>query len=395
MRRGQTDRGRAPTAREFGPAVVVTLVAVLVLAGGATGTHGEGSSPVAASGVDIDPDSVLLQVTIGPDGTGEWRVEYYIRLDDENATEAFERHRAEIEANESAYRDPFATDMRASAATAEDATGRRMAISNVTVNATEERTTGQRYGVIRYTFDWSGFAASNDTAIVAGDALGGVFLNDRTTLIVAWPEGYRRVSVSPPPGDARDRAVVWSGEFHFASGEPRIVVSNATTPGGGTTAPGGSTGTDGGPLPAGDGSLPLVVVGVIVLIGVLAVVARRYLGSGQYPGEARGDDGDASGGEEGETGEGGAVGVDSPAEDGTDDQPLTELLSNEEQVRSALDAHGGRMKQQELADELDWTDAKTSKVIRGMREDGSIETFRLGRENVVTLPDTDLEENGT
>ena len=370
-------RGRGLLVRGFG---VAALIAVLVLAGGAAGTHGPGqgeSSPAAVSGVDIDPDSVLLQVTLGPGGTGEWRVEYYIRLDDENATEAFERHREEIEANESAYRDPFATDMRASAAAAEDATDRAMGISNVTVNATRERTPGQRYGVIRYTFDWAGFAATNDTAIVAGDALGGLFLDDRTTLIVAWPAEYRRASVSPPPGDTRDRAVSWSGEFHFASGTPRIVVSNATTPGGGSTV------TDDSSLPAGDGALPFVVVGVIAISGVLAVAFRRYLGSPR-------SDGDASGGEDGEGGE-----ADSPGEDETDDQPPPELLSNEEQVQSVLGAHDGRMKQQELAEELGWTDAKTSKVIRGMREDDAVDTFRLGRENVVTLPDTDLEESGT
>jgi uncharacterized membrane protein len=391
MRRGQTVRGRGLLVRGFG---VAALVAVLVLAGGAAGTHGPGqaeSSPVAVSGVDIDPDSVLLQVTLGPGGTGEWRVEYYIRLDDENATEAFERHREEIEANESAYRDPFATDMRASATAAEDATDRAMGISNVTVNATRERTPGQRYGVIRYTFDWAGFAATNDTAIVAGDALGGLFLDDRTTLIVAWPAEYRRASVSPPPGDTRDRAVSWSGEFHFASETPRIVVSNATTPGGGTTAPGdGDTDADGDVLPASDGLFPLVV-GMIVILGILAVAARQYLeGPRGDDGDASGDGRDASGGVGGESGQAAASG-----EDGTDDQPPPELLSNEEQVQSVLGAHDGRMKQQELAEELGWTDAKTSKVIRGMREDDAVDTFRLGRENVVTLPDTDLEESGT
>jgi len=76
----------------------------------------------------------------------------------------------------------------------------------------------------------------------------------------------------------------------------------------------------------------------------------------------------------------------------SDDTPPAELLSNEEQVLKLLRAEGGRVKQQALATELDWTAAKTSQVIGGLRDDGELETFRIGRENVVTLPDTDLTD---
>ncbi|PSQ38552.1 hypothetical protein BRD10_03900, partial [Halobacteriales archaeon SW_12_71_31] len=51
---------------------------------------------------------------------------------------------------------------------------------------------------------------------------------------------------------------------------------------------------------------------------------------------------------------------------------------------------GGRVRQQEIVEALDWTEAKTSQVVSGMREEGTIEGFRLGRENVLTLPDEDL-----
>lgn len=46
------------------------------------------------------------------------------------------------------------------------------------------------------------------------------------------------------------------------------------------------------------------------------------------------------------------------------------------------------MKQQQLVDELGWTDAKTSSVVSQLRENGTIDSFRLGRENVLHLPDT-------
>jgi len=54
-----------------------------------------------------------------------------------------------------------------------------------------------------------------------------------------------------------------------------------------------------------------------------------------------------------------------------------------------IEAHGGRMKQKRVAEELDWTAAKTSQVTKKLREDGDLVGFRLGRENVLTLPEED------
>jgi hypothetical protein len=39
-----------------------------------------------------------------------------------------------------------------------------------------------------------------------------------------------------------------------------------------------------------------------------------------------------------------------------------------------------------VVQELDWTDAKTSQVVGNLREDGDVEVFRIGRENVLALP---------
>jgi uncharacterized membrane protein len=45
------------------------------------------------------------------------------------------------------------------------------------------------------------------------------------------------------------------------------------------------------------------------------------------------------------------------------------------------------VKQQEIVSGLEWTEAKTSQVVNAMHEDGRIEKFRIGRENVVKLPE--------
>src|SRR5699024_3441230 len=69
----------------------------------------------------------------------------------------------------------------------------------------------------------------------------------------------------------------------------------------------------------------------------------------------------------------------------------TALLSNEEQVIRVLEHAGGRAKQQHVVEELAWTEAKTSQVVSDLRDDGTINSFRLGRENVLSLADTESE----
>ncbi|MFW6318010.1 MAG: helix-turn-helix transcriptional regulator, partial [Halorubrum sp.] len=69
----------------------------------------------------------------------------------------------------------------------------------------------------------------------------------------------------------------------------------------------------------------------------------------------------------------------------------SDLLSNEEQVLRLIESEGGRMKQKQVAEELDWTAAKTSQVVTGLRDEGDLDGFRLGRENVLSLPDYDPE----
>ena len=45
-----------------------------------------------------------------------------------------------------------------------------------------------------------------------------------------------------------------------------------------------------------------------------------------------------------------------------------------------------------IADELGWTETKTSDVVSRLREEGRIDSFRLGRENVLSLADHDADE---
>jgi hypothetical protein len=83
--------------------------------------------------------------------------------------------------------------------------------------------------------------------------------------------------------------------------------------------------------------------------------------------------------------------ADAEPEVGEDDPYLAVLddirppLTDEDRVRKALAEDDGRMRQAALAEELDWSASKTSRVLSGMADEGTVEKIRVGRENVVDL----------
>jgi uncharacterized membrane protein len=296
-------------------------------------------------------------------------VEYRVRLDDDNATAAFTSVQADIERNASEYTQDFAMGMRRTVRTATNRTGREMALENVTVTATNE-TLPQLYGVVTYEFRWTNFAATDGNRLRMGDALAGLFLDAESSLSLSWPSGYEAASVTPAATESMSNRVVWRGPMDFGPDEPSVVVRPA-----------------GGP--------PTLAIGAAVallLAGLVAgwVVVRRRR-TDERASDVLADDGAAAsaGGAVADTGESEADSEQTAEADDDEsaDAPPEELLSNEEKVLRLLDEHGGRIKQQEIASEYDWTDAKTSQVVGKLRDEDEVETFRIGRENVVTLPE--------
>lgn len=356
---------------------LVTIVLILSVAvGPALGAIASpsatqlGSGPVSQQGVDTD--SVRLIVSVEENGSATWTVQYWTRLDDENTTAAFESLQRDIEATPSNFSDRFASRMRSTVRASENATGREMAATGFDVTA--ETRTPPDYGVIVYTFRWDGFAAVDGDTVRVGDAIEGLFLDDRTRLVIEWPTEYTTTDITPEPDERRTDAVVWRGaETSFVSGEPSVALRPASVD---TTSGGdGGTGGDGdgaGTTPSSDGGpmLPLVAAGLFLAVGVVAWRYRdRFAG--------RPDDAD---------------GVSTPTANGASDGGATDredLLSNEERVLQFVREQGGRVKQQEIVEAFDWTEARTSQIVRDLRDDGSLEGFRLGRENVLKLPDDD------
>ena len=321
-------------------AVVSTLSGVAMTSSAATPVHGVSPATDRTQMQQVTSDTVVLDVRVFENGTARWEVVYRTRLDDAETTSAFRNYKADIENNSEQYSRQFENRMNSTVRSAEQSTGREMNGENYSVRA-EIREFPQRYGLVVYSFEWQGFAAVSDDEIRIGDSLSGLILNEKTRLLVKWPEGYEATTIRPEPEtgyEKRERAVVWNGPIEFAGNEPRIVLS---TPGTGWP------------------NLPLetIAAGVGGLAALLAVSGGWWL--------YRNRDEEA----------------DEPTEEPPDD-----LLSNEERVLRLLERRGGRVKQKAVVDELGWTEAKTSQVVGSLREQGEIESFRLGRENVLALP---------
>jgi hypothetical protein len=357
--------------------VVAFAVAALVLTVASVGVAVQ-DGPVGQTG--IDADSTTLSAAVGPDGDADWRVTYRIELDDQNATDAFESLRQDIEANRSRYVATFRDRIEATAASAENATGREMSVGNFSVEAETRAQPDTTFGVVTYRFEWDGFAAADGDRIAAGDALDGLILDSGTALRVSWPDGYGVTGVTPDATEREEGAVVWRGPADFEAGEPRVTVERGAGSTPTETASPGGGGGDGGPgdgTNSGLGSLLPVALALVVALAAGGVLLARRGNVGPVGGDSGSDDGGA-----------GAAGDDAPA------APPEELLSNEERVLRLLEERGGRMKQQEVAAELDWTAAKTSQVVGDLRDEGELDSFRLGRENVLTLPDVEIDGSG-
>jgi len=380
--------------------------------GGGGGGSGEFGLPQ-----EFDPDTVSLRAELAADGDAAWRFTYRMHLETDNETRAFEDLQDDIGANTSTYLDRFRGRITDTVDAAENYTERGMAVENVSVSTRVNNLNEESRGVVTYSFQWRGFAATDGDRVTAGDALGGFYLDEQTSLTVSWREGYALERVDPDAAEPRERAVQWTGPLEFGADQPRVEVApapedpatTATTEAAGTTDGGG--GSDGDGADGGDGGggasesvvVPAAVGAVVAVVvlgagGWLYVRRRESGGDGPSPSAAGttappggdGGDGDRGTGDAAATAAAGAAaggsGGDAGA-DSDDDGPPSELLSNEERVEQFLESEGGRAKQQAVVEALDWTEAKTSQVVNEMHDEGAIEKFRIGRENVLKLPD--------
>lgn len=320
-------------------AAPLALLLIFVLAGSGIAA---GSPFVESQHDGLEPDTVVIESDLGDNGSAEWRINHRHRLTDDSEEAAFEELADEIATNSTPTLDRFRERMEPTVASAEEATGREMAIANLSVT-TDRTSLPQEYGIVRYTFRWEGFAGVEDDRMLVGDAIYGLFLDDRSALRMSWGDRWERGTVSPSPTGEEDGRVTWRGPVDFGDEQPRLELTTQS----GVSLPGISS-----------APVAIAIAAFVALAGLTGVVWwRRTAGPSTSAGTSDPD-----------------------------------LLSNEEQVLQLLEEDGDRMRQQDVVQRLGWTDAKTSQVISDLREAGDVETFRLGRENVIRLPEDEDPE---
>jgi uncharacterized membrane protein len=345
--------------------LVLALVAVVAMPAVASGQVTPGTAQT-----DAGPPSGATNTTIAihprPNGDARFRVSTAFVLDDANDTSAFRALGREFEEGTTGF--SIGTFRRA-ANESSVVTGRSMNITNVTRNATVvgENASGADTGRLTLGFTWTSFARTNGERLVVGDAfnttrgtwLPGLAANQ--TLVIESPPGY---TVTRSPVGFTNGTLVWDGPATFAPGTQTAVF----------TSRGGSGQTptqDDGPL----ASLPPLALGASIVVLIAAVgtyaLTRRETGESEVDGPP--------------TGESAASDPAEPSE--PTPPPETELLSDEERVEQLLERNDGRMKQAAIVNKTGWSNAKVSQLLSAMAEEGRVEKLRIGRENLISLPD--------
>ncbi|WP_290818036.1 helix-turn-helix domain-containing protein [Halovivax sp.] len=68
------------------------------------------------------------------------------------------------------------------------------------------------------------------------------------------------------------------------------------------------------------------------------------------------------------------------------DEPESEIVTDRERVHALIEENGGRMRQTEIVESVEWSKAKVSRLLADLESDDEITKLRLGRENLICLP---------
>ena len=340
----------------------------------------------------MDAERTLLGIDVDETGDATWTVRYQINTSTPETQTAFEELATDVENEPEEFIESFRERATELVDDAREKTDREMGIAEVEVEVEEGL---QEFGVIKYEFQWTRFANASETELEIGDAISGLVVGENNHLAVHWPESYELESVTPAVADtdeeANDNRVLWEGETVFGPEEPRLVVTEAT----GSVFPTGIL-------------VGLVILTAIVAVGVLTVwrsanpTEPADTKSRPEPSaETESTEPSESAGAETKASTGSSESLGSETEASAESSELAEttgstsrletgspeeMLSSEERVLKLIEESGGRVKQKTVTEQLGWSAARTSQVATSLREEGRIESFRIGRENVLHLP---------
>lgn len=344
---------------------------------------------IVGAGEFDDDDEVQFILEMQSTGDAEWTIVTRIPLADEEAIDAFAETSSSFESGDIDYRQSISTFERAARDTSATV-DRDMGIENTSRSSRiieDTDNTNPEYdamGELILTFTWYNFAREENGTIYVDDAFstpdGTWFpgLAEGQSLIIQPPSGYGSPATAPvPPQDGELR---WEGPTTFPE-EYFVIVYEP----GIDTPPTETGGLDAATLLL-LGAILLSLIALTLAVYLLLRRQDRLPEFGQSDQEISQDTLQDPNSISNET----DVDHTEPASG-----PNMDLLSDEERVEYLLEEHGGRMKQAAIVDETDWSNAKVSQLLSAMAEEGRVNKLRIGRENLISLPDEDIGDLST
>ena len=368
------------------------FLAVSFLSVPVTGDVGETVDP------NLEPETEFA-VDIDAGGDASWSVTERYNLTSDSDEAAFETLAADFETDGDYNLGLDAFEEAVSGV--DETTERSVALTNVERTAAVETEDANRTGELTLNFTWEGFAQERDDQLVIDDVLttnDGLWfrgLQSDQTLVIRPPDDYgvENASVAPEGGHLH-----WEGPVDFDEQSLR-----ATFVGTDELEEGGS-----GVI----GFIPFAFLALALVVTVLALVVLRReqlqtvtgrvlnaeeTGSSVESNDVASDASEASTATAQSTGSETTPGVDesthSDDEETEEDEIDIDLLSDEERVERLLEQNTGRMKQAQIVKETGWSNAKVSQLLSAMEENGQIDKLRIGRENLISFPDDEEEDD--
>lgn len=342
----------------------------------------------------INDSDTVIEIQLRPNGNATISVKTIVPIEDANDTAGFNEAAQAFEVG--TVKGNSLDSFRRAASAASNASNRSMSIDNDSVDRTTAR--DGDVGMFILKFKWENFAnkstTPNGTYLTVDDAFttpDGTWvprLMENQTLKIRGPDGFHVQKTSIAHNGLSS---VLSGPYPFDHEEFIIVYASGQPP--------ASENASSDPVFPIDFSQNIIGVAVLILLVVLGSVGvfafsrrdgllRRVKADGGV-----GTDGRVSTTEErdahldpGVTATDADVGADTDSETLLDNGINVDLLSDEERVERLLEENGGRMKQANIVRETDWSNAKVSQLLSSMDEEERIEKLRIGRENLISLP---------
>ncbi|MDP3565443.1 MAG: ArsR family transcriptional regulator [Methanoregula sp.] len=295
--------------------------------------------PAGTAAATVPSYATTHTITVQEDGSALWQIEYRTLLASDDELLAFDNYTRDMP---SVYLPQVRDLMQRSADQASVAASRPMTISNVTGNTAVQTSPTGRYGVVIYSFAWSGFAKPGGSLAIGDAFAGGMYLARDNMLVIRYPSGWT-VSQAEPTPDKQQGVLVWYGLRTFSPGEPRVLIEKPAFP-----------------------VIPLIAgIGVVIIIAgfILFRAGKRQAAPGLLKDR------------------------DEPAELSEPAVPLSEAeeAGLEERITTLLAASGGEQYQSEIVKTLGLPKSTVSSALNNLHQKGVIQKVRKGRENLIRL----------